>query len=409
MTKIKNGIVAAVDIGTTKVMAAIAQYDFSLKTLRLIGTGYHPNHGMKAGEVIDMDATEDAILHAVHAAEQNAGESIDQVIINISGAHLISERVEVNLPVSGHEIDDHDVEKILDRENLLKGSKGFDIVHLFPLSYRLDDHHQVRDPRGMVGNKLSGSLHVITGSSVPLRNLVSSVRRTHLSVLGVCATSIASGIACLTEDEMNMGVTVIDVGGGLTHIAQFHEGWPVYTDTVPIGGRHITNDITRGLVTTFSHAERLKILHGAAMMTPDDKKHGITVPRLGEDHNIYAKQENLSTLTSIIEPRLEELFEIVHLRLEKNGVSKVAGRRFVLTGGTSHMPGIRELSSRILNNQVRLGRSLSIQGTSEMSSGGAFATCAGLLLFGLKDRTPTRRSGKGGLLQKARIWIEENF
>lgn len=408
MKKIKNGIIAAVDIGTTKVVAAIAQYDFSLKTLRLIGTGYHPNQGMKAGEIIDMDAVEDAVLHAVHVAEQNAGETIDQVIINISGTHLMSERVEVNLSVSGHEIDDHDIEKILDRETLLKGSKGFDIVHLFPMGYRIDDRHQVRDPRGMFGNKLSGILHVITGSTTPIRNLVSSVRRTHLNVLGVCATPIASGIACLTEDEMNMGVTVIDVGGGLTHIAQFHEGRPVHIDTIPVGGRHITNDITRGLTTTFSHAERLKILHGAAMVTPDDKKHGITVPRLGEDHNIYAKQESLDVLTSIIEPRLEELFELVRLQLENSNTSKVAGRRFVLTGGTSHMPGIRELSSRILNNQVRLGRPLSIQGTSEISSGGAFSTCAGLLLFGLNERTQENQE-TDGFFQKAKNWIEENF
>lgn len=409
MIKIKNGIIAAVDVGTTKAVAAIAQYDFSLKTLRLIGTGYHPNQGMKAGEVIDMDAVEDAVLHAVHVAEQNAGETIDQVIVNISGTHLMSEKVEVNLSVSGHEIDDHDMEKILDRETLLKGAKGFDIIHLLPLGYRIDDHHQVRDPRGMIGSKLAGTLHVITGSSTPIRSLVSSIRRTHLNTLGMCATPIASGIACLTEDEMNMGVTVIDVGGGLTHIAQFHEGRPVHIDVVPIGGRHITNDITRGLTTTFSHAERLKILHGAAMMTPDDQKHGITVPRLGEDHNIYAKQESLRVLTAIIEPRLEELFEIVRLRLEKNHVSRVAGRRFVLTGGTSHMPGIRELSSRILNNQVRLGRPLSIQGTSEISSGGAFATCAGLLLFGLNEKTQTSRNQKSGFFQKTKSWIEENF
>jgi cell division protein FtsA len=407
-SNLNMGLIAAVDVGSTKVCCAIAQYDPVLEALRVLSLGHHASRGVRNGIIVDMDAIETCILHAVHTAEQALGETLREVLINISGAHLVSEMVDVSVEVSGHEVDEHDVQRILDQSTLKPQVQDFEIIHSLPISYSLDGNHGILDPRGMYGDTLSGKLHVVTAATGPLRNLMTSIKRCHLNVGGICSSAIASGLSTAVQDEKDLGVTVIDMGGEVTNIAIFHEGQAIFTDCIPIGGRYVTSDIARGLSTPMIHAERIKTLFGSAIVIPNDHKEMITVPQVGEDQHTYATQIPKSMLTSIIQPRVEEIFEIIAHRITKSGADKIAGRRFVLTGGASQLPGIRELSSRILNKQVRLGRPIRIHGLSESAGGAAFATCAGLLMYALNEQQMLRAE-EMGFFARVSDWFRNNF
>ena len=233
----------------------------------------------------------------------------------------------------------------------------------------------------MYGERLGVDIHVVTVATSPLRNLQLCMDHGHLGIAGMCASAYASGLACLVEDERNMGVTLLDMGGGTTSIAVFMEGALVYTDVIPIGGQHVTNDVARGLLTTVGDAERLKTLFGSALRSPSDDHEMITTTQVGEASDEHTQTVPRSMLTGIIQPRVEEIFEAVHERLISSGFDQAAGKRVVLTGGASQLQGTRDLATRILNKQVRLGRPLRVDGLAEATVGPAFSTCAGLLAY----------------------------
>ncbi len=420
LSKTRSGLTAALDVGSSKVCCFIARSEPNGQA-RVLGIGQQISRGVRNGNVVGMEVCETAILNAVHAAEQMAGETIDQLLINLSGGHPISSSVGVEVAIDGHEVGEIDLHRALQHGCQANGGKACrdpsrQLIHSIPTGYAIDGNRGIRDPRGLYGERLGVQMHLITASANAVRNLTTCVRRCHLDVAGYIVSPYASGLATLVEDEMELGVTVVDMGGGTTSIAVFFEGSVIYTDVVAVGGLHVTHDIARGLSTPVSHAERLKTLYGHATAAAADEREMIDVPQVGEDaHESEVQQVPRSILVGIIQPRLEETFELVRSRLEASGLDKVAGRRVVLTGGASQLPGVRELAALHLDKQVRIGRPHSVLGLAEATSGPAYAVCAGLLScasgreLAAPSETATEDSQPGNFMGRLGEWVREHF
>lgn len=415
----RGGLVAALDIGCSKMCCFIARID-SQGRPHVVGIGQQASRGIKAGSVVDASAVETTILNVVHAAEEMAGETIESVVVNLAGGHPASDSVDVEVALNGHEVDDADLRRAFDhgvqahRHNG-NGDGGRQIIHTIPVAYQIDGNRGIREPRGLFGDSLGVQLHFITASASAVRNLMTCIQRCHLDVEGFVLSPYASGLAALVDDELELGVTVIDMGGGTTSIAVFAEGAPLFTDVVPVGGHHLTMDIARGLSTPLGHAERLKTLYGHAMAGGPDDRETIDVPQVGEDFAEGLRQVPRSLLVGIIQPRLEETFELVRSHLEASGYARVTGRRVVLTGGACQLPGTIELASLILDKQVRIGRPLHVSGLAEATAGPAYATCGGLLVHALSDdkavpgKVQPPMGEPNGLVGRVGHWIREHL
>ncbi len=419
LSRTKNGIVAGLDVGCSKTCCFIARVDQG-PLPKVIGIGQQASRGIKGGVIVDMAAVEAAVLNAVHGAEQMAGQTIDRVMVNLSGGHPASSAIGVELAINGHEIDDGDLRRVFDRGHEGQGMNGDaaggrELIHSIPIAYNIDGNRGVRDPRGMYGHHLGVEMHIVTAASGAVRNLTTCIERCHLDVTGYVVSPYASGLAALVEDEMELGVTVIDMGGGTTTIAVFYEGNVIFTDVVPVGGGHVTSDIARGLSTALGHAERMKTLYGHALATGTDEREMIDVPRVGEEHEAGNHQVPRSLLVGIIQPRIEETLELVRSHLEASGVDKIAGRRTVLTGGACQLPGMTEIAGLILDKQVRIGRPGRIAGLAEATAGPAFATCAGLLNYAVTAEwttpivAPAQTAEPDGLIGRFGHWFREYF
>ena len=401
--KTRQGLIAALDVGTSKVCCFIAHVDDD-DALRIAGIGFHQARGLRAGAVVDMDAAEESILAAVHHAEQMADETIREVYLSFSAGAPQSCSVAVEVALNGHEIDDSDLRRVLAQGQTNGDAGDRKVIHTIPVGYSIDGSRGIRDPRGMFGERLGVTIHTITAQSGPLRNLTSCVSRCHLDVAGCVVSAYASGLACLVDDERDLGVTLIDMGGGATSIAVFIDGDIVHADVVPVGGNHITNDIARGLSTPVSYAERMKTLYGSALASADDERETIDVRLIGEGEDAGANPVPRAQLTRIIRPRLEEIFELVRARLEASGFAERAGRRMVLTGGASQLQGLPELATQMFAKSVRLGRPRNIQGLAEATGGPAYSTCAGLLHYAQARRAAPFELPLGAPLSADRRW-----
>ena len=414
-TRLRHGPIATLDVGTTKVACFIARAtdDGGMKVL---GIGHHWSRGIRNGAVIDMEGAEVSIRAAVEAAEQMAEERVQSVVVNLSGGQPASTAVTVEVSIHGHEISDSDIRRILDLAREHTATEDRDLIHAIPVGYTVDGNDGVRDPRGMFGGRLAVTVHQISAAVGPIRNLATVVQRCHLDIETRVVAAYASGLACLVDDEKELGVTCIDMGGGTTTIAVFEGGHLVHTDSIPLGGVHVTNAIARGLSTPVAQAERLKTLYGNAVSTPSDDREILKVPLVGEDEDGAANQVPRSTLVQIVRPRLEETFELVRGQIEAAGFDRMASRRVVLTGGASQMQGVRDLAALVLDKQVRLGRPVGFTGLPESTGGPAFATCAGLLRYAAQNQAegPAQESRMaeamaGGTLGRLGGWLRKNF
>ena len=417
----RNGLVAALDIGTTKVCCLIARLSGERgkgpgEELKITGIGHQVSKGLRSGTIVDLDETEASIRSTVEAAEQMAGENIQGVVVNLSCGQPKSRLIAYEISIAGHEIGDADLRRILDPSVLTNGlAKERELIHTIPVGYSIDGNRGVRDPRGMFGERLGVNMHVISGLSGAFRNLETGVVRCHLDVDHKVVSPYASGLATLVEDEIQLGVTCIDMGGGTTSISVFFDGELVHTDSIPVGGVHVTNDIARGLSTPLGQAERMKTLYGNALGSASDDREVITAPLVGEEKSSEASHIPRSMLVGIIRPRIEEILEMVRDRLQAAGFDKVAGRRVVLTGGASQLPGVRELASSIINKQVRMGRPKAMEGMAEAITGPAFSTAVGLLHYAIRNNAeapsaayyPPEQTNRG--FGRFGQWIRENF
>jgi len=322
----------------------------------VVGIGHQAARGVRSGAIVDLEAAEASIRAAVSAAEQMAGTTVQGVIVNVSGGQPTSRTIGVEVSIAGQQIADSDMRRALGHTRAEDDGEEREVIHSIPVGFSIDGNRGIRDPRGMFGDRLGVDMHLITAQASAIRNLAACVARCHLEIDAMVVAPYAAGLACLVEDEMDLGATVIDMGGGTTSIAVFFDGNVVFTDCVRVGGAHVTGDIARGLSTPLAQAERIKTLYGSAVAGPADDREAIEVPLVGEDDARAVTQIPRSLLVGIIHPRVEETLELVRGRLEASGFDKLAGRRAVLTGGACQLAGVRDLAARILDKQVRIGR-----------------------------------------------------
>lgn len=423
-----QNIIAALDIGSSKVCCLIAELKHH-GGIDVIGIGHQASRGVKSGAIVDLKACEMAVSHAVEAAEHMAsaqlqGQPIRSVFVNAPGTQVLSHHLDVGVKVSGHEISDRDIRSALSHARGVAAHGRDELVHVIPAGYAVDGQRGIAEPRGMRGQNLSVGITAITAMTNATRNIALVAGQNQLAIDGYVAAPYAAGLSALVEDERDLGCTVIDMGGGTTSIAVFAEGRLIHASAIPVGGQHVTSDIARGLTTSLADAERIKTLYGSAHGTNLDDSAVIDVPPVGEEEHAHPNYVSRSELTGIIQPRIEETFELVRARLVDSGIGQRTGRRVVLTGGASQLPGLADIGQLILEKQIRLGRPQKIRGLAEATGGPAFSAVAGLLIYAAEhgDEIPVQARPtalpfgfalpsplSGVWMQKVTHWLKENW
>lgn len=415
----RQTLIAALDIGSSKVCCIIARVGRDQK-ITIAGYGYNASKGIKNGIITDIKQATFSVCDAVEAAEQMANERVERIIVNISGNRVKSttKQATINLNKS-KPITELEINKVMDKGINKINVEDNELIHCLQTGYRLDGGKETSDPRNLFGETLSVDVLLGMVPEISFRNTKTVLDNSHLVIAEKVLSSYASGLACLVDDEKELGATVIDIGGGTTNIASFNHGHPIYFSSIGVGGNNVTNDIAWGLTTSFAHAERLKTLHGCAFLTSQDQNETINVYPVGEEDDSLIKKVPKSELISIIAPRIEEMFELVAQKLSE--VKDINSHRIVLTGGGSQLLGIREVASLILDKQVRLGRPRNIGNILDISNYPvlqypSFSTVIGLLLFVLNhtERKPTKVISKplnteGGRFTKIMNWLKQNF
>jgi cell division protein FtsA len=375
----RSGLVAVLDVGSSKTVCLIGRAEPG--SLRVVGAALRESQGIKAGTVTSMDHAEESIRDAVAAAENHADTRIQNVIISVNCGQPVSVTSRAAMSLDGELVTDGHLRALLADGRSRCSLEGHDLIQSAPTTYVVDEARGVRHPLGMFCQRIGVAMHAVAVKPSPLNNLRLAVERCHLNVVGTQFAPYASGLATLTEDEKQLGATVIDMGGGVTSIAVFLEGHLVHADVVPMGGQQVTSDLARMLAAPISAAERAKTLYGAALGDMEAGADVIPLAQMGEEADA-AMRVPRSMLTRIIQARLEEIFGQVQSRLRASGFDVAAGRRAVLTGGACQLAGVRELAGRVLNKQVRIGRPQSFPGLPAASCGPDYATAVGLLMAG---------------------------
>lgn len=423
----RSQVVSILDIGSTKVVCMIGRLTPRAESeilpgrthnIEIIGIGYHKSRGVKGGVITDLDAAESVVRLAVDTAERMAKLTIDSMIVNVSCGRLGSDIYTATIDLGGQEVAGADINKVLIAASERSMMQDRAILHSLPTGFMLDGEKGIQDPVSMFGEILGVDMHVVTAERPALKNLELAINRAHLSVEGMVATPYASGLAVLVDDEAELGCAAIDMGGGTTSISVFAEGKLVHTDSIALGGHHITTDLARGLSTRIEDAERLKALHGSAMPVSDDDREMVAVPGMSADDHSQPTQVPRALLNRIVRARAEETLEMIRDRIQRSGFSPVVGKRVVLTGGASQLTGMQETARRILARNVRVGRPLGVSGLSAAAKSPAFATAVGLLIYPQVAEMETHAS-QGGLMtafagnssRMARVgqWLKESF
>lgn len=415
----KGTLVAALDIGSHKTACFIGRVIDDEGGVDVLGVGYQASKGVKAGHIVDMNASDNSIRQTVHAAENMAASSMQgyplrDVTIAVPGTQTKSHRRDVTVEIAGQSITDQDMHRVLLKCQSDVLTNENELIHTIFNSCRIDGQDGVRSPVGMTGDKIDVSVHVVTGDLNPLRNMARCVERSHLDIVSLCSSAYASGLSCLVEDEMDLGCTVIDMGAGVTSFAVFQGGSMIYQDAIPVGGWHVTNDIAKGLMCSHADAERIKTLYGNAIVTASDDHELIDVPKLGEVDKHADNHVSRSLLIGIIQPRIEEIFELISANLNDNLPKENVGRRVVLTGGASQLQGLRDFAQTVLDKQVRLGRPLRMSGLPDAVGGPSFSTVAGLLTYYTthSHEMPAEimsQADSGSLWERFKFWWKENW
>ncbi len=389
----RNGpgkVIAVLDVGTSKVGALIAEIGDD-RAVRVLGTGQRACHGVKRGYVADREKTELAIRQAMDQAERNAGITVDSVFVGFSAGGLDSDVASVEVEIGGHQIEQADLDMVL-----ADGQAGLDpgnrtMLHAQPALYTLDGLQGVMNPIGLHAHRLGVDIHVISADTPPIQNLDLTVRHAHLGVERIVATPVAAGLACLTSEERDLGVALVEMGAGVTNVAVFAGGMLVGLSSIAMGANDITDDVASGLATRREHAERLKCFHGSAVMSPRDNHEMVEVMPMGDEEGVEPGRVTRSQLISIIRQRLDLLIGEIGTRLTEMGFAGPGGRQVVLTGGGAELKGIADFAQGALGRSVRLGRPRGVLGLPDTQSGAGFATLAGLALHAASDVADIRR------------------
>src|SRR5512136_1850976 len=378
------------DIGTTKISCIIADTNGNGSgELRVVGVGTAPSEGLRRGVVVDLEKTVGSIQRAVEEAERMAGMPVKGVYAGIAGDHIrsINSRGVIAVSRKDNEIGPADLERVVEAAKAVAIPMDREIIHVIPQEYIVDDQDGIKDPVGMSGVRLEAEVHIITGAVTSAKNICRSIQRANLKVFDLVLEPLASSHAVLGDDERDLGVVLLDIGGGTTDVAVFFEGSIRHTAIVPFGGANVTNDIAIGLRTPIDKAEAIKIQHGCALASLVPSTDTISVSGVGgrADREIARH-----VLASMIEPRMEEIFQLANKEVKKNHFAELLGGGVVLTGGTSLMPGVAELAEQVFEMPVRLGVPQRVGGLSVNVADPRFATGVGLVIHGAK---PEGREG----------------
>ncbi len=400
-------IIVGLDVGTTKICAIVAEV-IDDKRIDIIGIGTHPSIGLKKGMVVNIESTVKSIKRAVEEAELMAGVDIGNVYTGIAGGHIKGFNSSGVVAVKDQEVSQTDIDRVLDAAKALSIPDDQKILHVLPQEFVIDQQDGIKEPLGMSGVRLEVIVHIITGAVTAAQNIEKSIQRGGLDMVEMILQPIASSEAILTPEEKELGVAVVDIGGGTTDIATFVDGGVRHTAVIPIGGTHFTNDIAIGLRTPRADAEKIKIQYGCASVDLLDEHEVIEVPSVG---GRPPRQLSRQLLAEIIEPRAEEIFSLVAQELEKLGDQDRVASGVVITGGTASFKGMIEVAERVLGLPVRLGVPSDVGGLIDVVNTPQFSTGVGLTLYAFRGREKkeVRRHGKQKMFLRMRNWVKGFF
>ena len=425
----QRGVVAILDVGTSKIACLVLRFDGSSKLseegeigslagqsgFRVIGAATTRSRGVHFGEITAMAETERAVRTALQAAQKMAAIRVDHVIACFSGAEPRSYGLDGQLDLEGQVVTEQDVARVLARCDVPDYGPDREVVHAQPVNFALDHRSGLIDPRGQLGNTLSCDMHMLTVDAMAVQHLAHCIKRCDLELAGIANSAYVAGIAALVEDEQELGAACIDFGGGTTGVSIFMKKHMIYADTVPMGGDHVTSDISLGLQVPAANAERIKTFYGGVHATGMDDREMIEIGGDTGDFEHDRRTVSRAELIGIMRPRVEEILEEVRARLDAAGFDQLPSQQIVLTGGASQIPGLDGMASRILGQHVRLGRPLRVHGLPQAATGPGFAAAVGLSLFAAHpqdewwdfdipiDSYPARS------LRRAVRWLRENW
>jgi cell division protein FtsA len=408
--RLEKNMIVGLDIGTSKVVAIVGEITPD-GGIEIIGIGSHPSRGLKKGVVVNIESTVHSIQRAVEEAELMAGCQIHSVFAGIAGSHIRSLNSHGIVAIRDKEVTPSDVDRVIDAARAVAIPADQKILHILPQEFVIDDQDGIREPIGMSGVRLEAKVHMVTGAVSAAQNIIKCVRRCGLEVDDIILEQLASSYSVLTEDEKDIGVCLVDIGGGTTDIAVFTEGSIRHTAVIPIAGDQVTNDIAVALRTPTQYAEEIKIRYACALTQLVAGDQSIDVPSVGDrPPRRLARQ----TLAEVVEPRYEELMTLVQAELRRSGFEDLMASGIVLTGGSSRIEGLVDLAEEVFHMPVRLGVPQSVQGLVDVVRNPIYATGVGLLLFGNKNRMQRAfeadfNRGVRGIWERMKNWFQGNF
>jgi cell division protein FtsA len=405
----RENMVVGLDIGTTKICAIVAEV--SDGGVDIVGIGTHPSKGLRKGVVINIDATVESIRKAVEEAELMAGVEINSVYCGITGSHIRGFNSHGIVAVKNREVSESDMKRVIDAARAVAIPMDREIIHVLPQEFIVDEQDGIMEPLGMSGVRLEAKVHIVTGAVTSAQNIIRCCNRTGLEVNDIVLEQLAASEAVLIPDEKELGVALADIGGGTTDLVVFSQGAVRQTAVFGLGGNHLTNDIAVGLRTPLVESEKIKIKYGCALTSMVKKEEMIEVPSVGGRR---ARVLSRQILAEIIEPRMEEIFTLVHREILKSGYENLIPSGVVLTGGTASLEGLPELVEQIFNLPVRRGYPSGIGGLMDVVNNPMYAAGVGLVLYGRRHRSEGRfkssdRNFFGKVAQRMKRWFSDFF
>ena len=404
----KGNVLVGLDIGTTKTCVVVGEITES--GIDIVGVGSHPSDGIRKGVVVNIESTVESIKRAVAAAEDVSGYSIKSVYAGIAGTHIRGQNSLGIVAVKAREIDEDDMEKAIEAAKAIAVPMDREILHALPQSFVVDEQEGIRYPVGMSGVRLEAKVHVVTSGVTSLHNIINAITRVGLDINEIVLEQLAASEAVLSSDEKDLGVALLDIGGGTTKIAVFTEGCIKHTAVLPIGGNYITSDIAQGLRTPLVDAEDIKIKYGCAHLSLIPKDENIAVASVGGRE---PREVSRHILGRIIEPRAEEILKMAYREIMKPEFENVLSAGLVLTGGTALMEGIDALAEQVFDMPVRIGSPTGISGLTEVVNSPAYATSVGMIMYGSSCLAKSRAKNGAGFLgrtfNKIAQWFAELF
>ena len=404
-----KNLIVGLDIGTSKIVCLVGEVQQDGE-IEVISIGTHPSTGLKKGVVVDIKATVSSIQRAVEEAELMAGCEIHSVFAGIAGSHINSLNSHGIVAIKDGEVAQSDVDRVIDAAQAVAIPADRKILHILPQEFIIDEQEGIHQPVGMSGVRLETRVHIVTGAVSAAQNIDKCVRHCGLEVSDLTLEQLASSYAVLSDDEKELGVCLVDIGGGTTDIAVFTEGSIRHTAVIPIAGDQVTNDIAFVLRTPTVHAEEIKIRYGCALTQLAATEETIKVASIGDRPSRTLSRQ---TLAEVIEPRYEELLQLIHAELRRSGFDHLLAGGIVMTGGSSKVEGLIDLAEEVFHMPVRLGIPQLVTGMAEVINNPIHATGVGLLLFGLENGASNDRSRVGGSFRemwgRMKSWFQGNF